>query len=77
MWWEIPLPQGTHAVNFLPEDLGPLGCAFILKELCSPRRKIFHGTVIDIIEMRVREVCGKTEGHLVYCVSGMTAVFKM
>lgn len=26
MWWEIPLPQGTHAVNFLPEDSGPVGC---------------------------------------------------
>jgi hypothetical protein len=50
-------------------------CAFILKEFYSPRRKIFHGTVMDI-EMRVREVYGKTEGPLVYYVSGSrTAVF--
>jgi hypothetical protein len=52
--------------------------AFILKELCSPRRKIFHATVMDIIEMRVREVYGKKKGPLVYYVSGSrTAVFKM
>jgi len=53
-------------------------CAFILKELYSPRRKIFHGTVVDITELRVREVYGKMEGPLVYYVSGSrTAVFKM
>jgi len=51
-------------------------CAFILKELCSPRGKIFHDTVMDIIEMRVQEVYGKMEGPLLYCVSGSrTAVF--